>query len=227
MHQLMIEEIILRALSSSLLFEGFSRESILSALGEVNYKLVEFDAGDIYLLEGAPCRWADIVVRGSLSARMIGDSGKEVVMDVRKTGDLMAPAFIFSHQNRIPVTIEAREESLIFRMTPEDLLALMDRDSRIRLNFIRSISDISVFLAGKVRLLSLSSVRDKVVYLLHSEYKKQGNELLHLGRSRQQIADSFGIQKFSLIRCLNQLQAEGLVEVSGKDIRLLKADYFK
>lgn len=223
----MIEENILRALSSSLLFEGFSRESILSALGEVNYKLVEFDAGDIYLLEGAPCRWADIVVEGSLSARMIGDSGKEVVMDVRKTGDLMAPAFIYSHKNLIPVTIESLERSVVFRMTPEELLSLMDSDTRIRLNFIRSISDISVFLAGKVRLLSLSSVRDKVVYLLLSEYKKQGNELLHLGRSRQQIADSFGIQKFSLIRCLNQLQAEGLVEVSGKDIRLLKVDHFK
>ena len=49
----------------------------------------------------------------------------------------------------------------------------------------------------------------------------------HLGRSRQQIADSFGIQKFSLIRCLNQLQAEGLVEVPGKDIRLLKVDHFR
>ena len=223
----MIEENILRALSSSVLFEGFSRELILSALEKVNYKLVEYDAGDIYLLEGTPCRWADIVVKGSLSARMIGDSGKEVVMDVRKTGDLMAPAFIFSHQNRIPVSIEAREKSLIFRMTPEDLVSLMDRDSRIRLNFVRSISDISVFLASKVRLLSLSSVRDKVVYLLHAEYKKQGSELLHLNRSRQQIAESFGIQKFSLIRCLNELQAEGLVEVSGKDIRLLKVDHFK
>ena len=223
----MIDENILRAFSSSVLFEGFSRESILSALEGVNYKLVEFDSGDIYLLEGTPCRWADIVVEGSLSARMIGDSGKEVVMDVRKTGDLMAPAFIFSLRNRIPVTIEAREKSLLFRMSPDELLSLMDRETRIRLNFIRSISDISVFLADKVRLLSLSSVRDKVVYLLHTEYKKQGNEQLRLSRSRQQIADSFGIQKFSLIRCLNQLQAEGLVEVPGKDIRLLKVDHFR
>ena len=137
----MIEENILRALSSSVLFEGFSRESILSALEEINYKLVEFDSGDIYLLEGAPCRWADIVVEGSLSARMIGDSGKEVVMDVRKRGNLMAPAFIYSHKNLIPVTIESRERSVVFRMSPEELLSLMDREPRIRLNFIRSISD--------------------------------------------------------------------------------------
>ena len=40
-------------------------------------------------------------------------------------------------------------------------------------------------------------------------------------------AEAVGIQKFSLIRCLNELQAEGLVEVSGKDIRLLKVDHFK
>lgn len=223
----MIEETILQALSASVLFEGFSKESILSALEKVNYKMVEFDGGDIYLMEGAPCRWADIVVGGSLSARMIGDSGKEVVMDVRKTGDIMAPAFIFSHLNRIPVTIEAREKVVLFRMSPDELLSLMDRDSRIRLNFIRSISDISVFLSGKVRLLSLSSVRNKTVYLLRTEYKKQGSALIHLSRSRQQIADSFGIQKFSLIRCLNEMQAEGLVEVSGKDIHLLKVDHFK
>lgn len=223
----MIEESILQSLSSSILFEGFSREDIRSALGEIRYKLVSFSAGDIYLMEGAPCRWVDIVISGSLSARMVGYSGKEVVMDVRGRGDLMAPAFIFSSNNRIPVTIEAREDAIVFRMAPEDLLALMDRDPRFRINFIRCLSDLLAFLSGKVRLLSLSSVRDKVIYLLRAEYRKQGSEQIHLNRSRQQIADSFGIQKFSLIRCLNEMQAEGLVEVSGKDIRLLKLEHFK
>lgn len=222
-----MNELNLNALLSCKLFEGFSLESLQDIIKNLKHSVVNYSAGDIYALEGTACRSADIILRGKLKAWMVGLSSKEVVIDVRTIGHLMAPAFIFSHNNKIPVSVEVEEDSSIFRLTTEEFEKLLSGNALIRRNFIAYLSDMAVFLTEKVRVLSLSSVRDKVFYMLRSEYKKQGSAEIELNRSRTAIAQSFGIQKFSLIRCLNELQKEGLIQVDGKRIRLLKLGYFK
>ena len=54
--------------------------------------------------------------------------------------------------------------------------------------------------------------------------KLQGRQVVsevHLQRSRQEIADSFGIQKFSLLRVLSDFEKEGAIEIKGKVIKIL------
>ena len=70
-------------------------------------------------------------------------------------------------------------------------------------------------------MLALFSVREKVVSLLKQIASKQQSEVITLTRSRQQIADSFGIQKFSLLRVLATLEEEGAIRVEGKTIRIV------
>jgi len=40
--------------------------------------------------------------------------------------------------------------------------------------------------------------------------------------SRQELADHFGIQKYSLQRALNELQESGFIRINGKIIEMLK-----
>ena len=78
----------------------------------------------------------------------------------------------------------------------------------------------SAFLASKMRFLSLFSVREKVVYSLLSLSRAQGSSRVTLDKSRQAIADSFGIQKFSLLRCLAELEESGAIRVDGRTITI-------
>ena len=39
--------------------------------------------------------------------------------------------------------------------------------------------------------------------------------------SRQELADHFGIQKYSLLRCLNELKQEGVIRVEGRHVQIL------
>lgn len=214
-------------LLSCKLFEGYSAKELGAVLRDCAYSVVHMKSGEVYALEGTVCRNADIVLSGKLKAWMSGTSGKEVVMDVRGPGDFMAPAFLFSHRNTLPVSIHAESEVELFRIPRKEFEDLLRKEDRINHNFLRYISDIAVFLTEKVRLLSLSRVRDKVEFLLRKEYKRQQNDTLVLKESRQKIAESFGIQKFSLIRCLKEMQEEGLILVKGKEITLVKPEYFK
>lgn len=156
-----MEKKVTEALMRCQLFEGLSAEDIDFATAAVKHRLVRFDKDDVYALAGTPCRYADIVVEGEMTARMVGPSGKFVQMATIGVGTLVAPAYIFAKDNRLPVSVETTAPTVVFRMTPAGLYQLMKGDDRVGMNFIRQLSSTSEFLARKTQMLTLSTVREK------------------------------------------------------------------
>ena len=222
-----METKVTKALQGCPLFEGLTADEIEQVMATISYRLVHFDKNDVYVLAGSPCRYADIIVEGKMTARMVGPSGKFVQMAARVVGTLLAPAFIFSKDNKMPVSIETNMPTTVLRMSPDELLQLMKVDDRIHLNFIRQLSTVSQFLAKKVRILTLHTVREKVAIFLLEESQKRNSETFTLTKSRQEIADSFAIQKFSLQRCLNAFAAEGAILLDGKHVTIVDKQKLK
>lgn len=211
----------MKALRACPLFAGMSDIEIEMTLGNVPHQLVSLPPHDVYALAGMPCQSVDIIVSGVLICRMAALSGKQVEVSRLRSGNLVAPAFIFSKDRSLPVSVETDGRVELFRMKPDSLKSLIDNDDAIRMNFIRILSNIDVFLTQKMKILSLFTVREKVAYLLLERAGEQGSNEIHLERSRQEIADSFGIQKFSLLRVLSDLEKEGAIEIKGKIIKIL------
>lgn len=214
-------------LTNSPLFNGLTAKEIKELLQTVNYKIVEYPAKEIYTLAGMPCKYADFILKGELISRMTGLSGKQVQIDRLKACVLIAPAFIFAKNNAMPVSVETAQHTTIMRMMPSELKHLIDANERIRMNFIQLLSSIDVFLTQKLRMLSLFTVREKVAYFLMKAAKEQQSRTIKLSNSRQEIADTFGIQKFSLLRCLSEFEDNGAIKIDGKQITILNSDKMK
>ena len=216
-----MESDVIKALSSCPLFAGMSELEIEIMLGSVNYQLISMPSHELYALAGMPCRYVDVVIKGKLICRMAALSGKQVEVSRLHSGNMVAPAFIFSKDRSLPVSVETDGKVQLFRMRPEELKRLIDVDETIRMNYIRILSNIDVFLTQKMKVLSLFTIREKVAYLLMERSGEQGSNEVHLERSRQEIADSFGIQKFSLLRVLSDFEKEGAIEIHGRTIKIL------
>lgn len=214
-------------LTNSPFFNGLTAKEIKELLQTVNYKIVEYPAKEIYTLAGMPCKYADFILKGELISRMTGLSGKQVQIDRLKACVLIAPAFIFAKNNAMPVSVETAQHTTIMRMMPSELKHLIDTNERIRMNFIQLLSSIDVFLTQKLRMLSLFTVREKVAYFLMKAAKEQQSRTIKLNNSRQEIADTFGIQKFSLLRCLSEFEDNGAIKIDGKQITILNSDKMK
>ena len=210
-----MEKIIKNALTRCPLFNDVSEQRLEQIVASAKHKLVKFDKKDIYILAGMPYRHVDIVVEGEMVARMVSLSGKSVEVSRLVVGDLVAPAFIFAKDNLMPVSVETEKETTVMRVE------LIDTDPVLRRNFIATLSNIDVFLTKKMRVLSLFTVREKVGYFLKEASGKQGSNVVLLDKSRQEIAESFGIQKFSLLRTMSELQEAGAIRVEGKRITIL------
>lgn len=222
-----MDKAICEVLQRCPLFNGFSGKEIEEILQIAGYRMVDYPPKEVYTLAGMPCKYADFIIEGEMVARMTGLSGRQVQIDRLKTGTMVAPAFIFARKNVMPVSVETSKKTRILRMQPSDLKMLIDSNERLRMNFIEQLSTIDVFLTGKLRMLSLFTVREKIAYFLIKVAKEQNSRTIMLDKSRQEIADMFGIQKFSLLRCLSELEDNGAIKIEGKQITILNADKMK
>lgn len=216
-----MEEKIISMLAKCPLFAGMNAIQIKLTLEAISHRMVTLPSHEVYALAGMPCKYADIIIKGRLISRMSSISGKQVEVSRLEQGNIVAPAFIFAKNTAFPVSVETDGEVELFRMRPEELKKLIDTDDKIRENFIRILSNINVFLTHKMKVLSLFTVKEKVAHLLLEMARKQDSEKIKLNRSRQEIADSFGIQKFSLLRVLADFEKVGALSINGKEITII------
>lgn len=203
------------------LFHGIDSDDIVTLMHAVRYRVVRYAKGEFFAMTGDTCLHIDIVVKGEMTAKMISPSGRAIRMSLHHSGNMLAPAFLYAVDNVYPVTVEASTECYVFRLMPEDLEALFSVEPKLYMNFIKVLSNIVSFLTKRVSMLSMN-VRERICFFLYEEMRRQGTTHLLLNHSRQHIADSFGIQKFSLQRCMNELKQEGIIDFSGKSIDILK-----
>ena len=216
-----MEQRVLNALTKCPLFAGMAPVEIEIAMAGVTYSIVNYDSHDIYALTGMPCKTLDIVIRGVLVCRMSSLAGKQVEVSRLHEGNLVAPAFILGKDTNMPVGVETDTDVTVLRMQKTVFHHLIGTHEQIRDNFIRVLSNINAFLTHRMRILTLFTVKEKVAYLLLELAGEQGSNVIHLSQSRQEIADSFGIQKFSLLRVLADFAKAGAIKINGREVTIL------
>ena len=198
----------LQGLKQCPLFRNLEESEIIALMHTVSYRIYRCRKGQIWVSAGSVCQYADIIISGEMVAYVTGPSGNIIRMAAHQSGKLLAPAFLFA------------TETTVLRLSPSDFDKMMHHDQRLMQNYIQLLSNIISQLTKKVRMLSMS-VREKVcIFLMEQSRQQQTNNIL-LPMSRQEIADYFGIQKYSLLRCLNELKREGAIRVEGRHIQLL------
>ena len=210
----------LQGLKRCPLFRNLEESEIITLMHTVRYRVFRCRKGQIWVSAGSVCQYADIIISGEMVAYVTGPSGNVIRMVAHQSGQLLAPAFLFAADNQYPVTVEATTETSVLRLSLADFDKMMHDDLRLMQNYILLLSNIISQLTKKVRMLSMS-VREKVCLFLMEQSRWQQTNHILLSMSRQELADHFGIQKYSLQRCLNDLKQEGAIRVEGRHIQLL------
>ena len=216
----MIDEKYFREMLRCPLFERMDTTEAINLMAPADHRIIELQRDEIHLLEGEHHRNLEIILAGELRTRMLSPTGKSLQMTRLSAGDVIAPAFIYSNNNGMPVEVEAVCNSVLLRIPGDVFQQLIDNNATIRWNFIRLISTKCENLTHRLRLASLYSVEEKVRHMLDLLVRKQYSMTITLDKSRQEIADMFGIQKYSLQRCLTELAARGEIILEGKRITL-------
>ena len=176
---------------------------------------------DVYLEGDEPAR-VYFVQAGRVKTVKTTDGGKELITGLYGPGEFFGYLALLDHTPH-PDSAVAVEDSELVYIPQDDFAQLLLRNPEVSQQFIR-------LLAGRVReretqllAMAYSSIRRRVAdALLHLHAQAGPAGTIQL--SRDDLAAVVGTAPESLIRTLSEFRADGLIELTPKNIRVLEPE---
>ena len=124
-------------------------------------------------------------------------------------------------ENRFPVNVIAISDGEILSIEKPDFLKLLMRNDMILVNFLNMISNRSQFLSEKIKFLNFKTIKGKLAHYILQKAENDKSSII-LDMTQNDLADFFGVARPSVSRALGELEEEGFIEASGKNIRILE-----
>ena len=190
-----------KKLAEAPVFRGLSERFLENFIGRTPNALREFGIGDFIALQGTVCQSLYLLYSGRVTIEEI------------EAPRLLAPAFIFATDNRFPVNITTLTNCEVLVLNRTDFVDLMHREKIVMQNFLRIISDRSIFLSRKLNAFALQDLKTRLLAYLREHENP---------RSRQEIADILGVARPSLARVLSELADEGYLRIEKRKITVVQ-----
>ncbi|MCM8569298.1 response regulator [Gramella jeungdoensis] len=192
-----------------------------------DYPLEEFKKGDTIYEKGKKSNFFYLVKRGVVKAHRMDNQGKELITELYKDDD-----FFGNHANDPQSAYEdyatAMEDTQLYVVSREEFHKILARNPRITLQLVEVLNNNLSELKRQLMDMAYGSVRKKTAntILLFAERIKK-HPLKSIRISRADLAGVAGMAPESLIRTLSEFKKEGLIEIEGRNIKLVDSEALK
>ena len=162
----------------------------------------EYPAGRRMFNPGDPCRALMVLVEGQAESRMMGEEGRELLVDHLKAPMLLAPAFLFATPNIVPVEVTAVTDCVVWHINREAFFEFLQQEPTVLRVFLEVLSNRGHFLSSKMRTFAVNSLRNRILEYLEAK---------GCITSVADVAQQLGATRPSLSRVLSDMLDEGLV----------------
>jgi len=187
------------------------------------YQLLEFKKGDFIYEKGKHSNFFYLVKRGVVKTHHNDDKGKELITSLYKTGDFFGNSSE-DPQASNPDYATAMETTELYAVSRESFYDLLLHNPHISIKLVEILNNNLVGLKKQLMNMAYGSVRKKTAntILLFAE-KIEKYPLQTIRISRSDLASVAGMAPESLIRTLSEFKKEGLIEIEGRNIKLINS----
>ena len=197
------------SLNKAFLFKGLSKEDIESILKTINYYTKSYVNEEYIAFRGDKVDSYVILIEGELVAEMQKINGKVIKIETLLPFADIAPAFLFGVDNTFPVDLYATQNSKLLFIPKEELLKLLQKNTKILENTLNSFSNRTQFLSKKL-WFSNKTIEEKLATHILENLDK--NNQWHIKKSITDLANIFGVSRPSLSRVITSLVEENILE---------------
>jgi CRP-like cAMP-binding protein len=215
-----------KKLSQSPVFEGLHPQEIKQLLNSVQYSYRTYHKGNNLAFRGDTCDSLMILIEGTVKGEMLDLSGKLMEVETIHAPLPLAPAFIFSKDNRFPVDIVAQEDLTVIFISKSSLIMLFQTHQGILNNFLNIISNRANFLSNRLYFMSFKTIKEKFIHFLLSIAKSDSDKIT-LPKSQQELSEFFGVTRPSLARVIGELKKENIIEIKGRSLIIKNKNLLK
>ncbi len=192
-----------------------------------NYRLHEFKKGETIYEKGKQSNFFYLVRRGVVKAHRMDSQGKELITELYKQDDFFGnPAS--DPQSSYEDYATAMENSQLYAVSREEFHKLLSNNPKITIQLIEVLNHNLSELKQQLMDMAYGSVRKKTAntILLFAE-RIEKHPLKSIRISRADLAGVAGMAPESLIRTLSEFKKEALIEIEGRNIKLLDSEGLK
>lgn len=211
-------------------FSTLRRTALFADLSEDELRVLgeravsrKFTSGEIVFEEGDTCQGLWVVETGRVKIFKSAASGREQVLAFEGPGGSVAELPVFDGGSYPASAIAVVDSTLLF-VSKEDFRFLCLKCPEVALKVLRVVGGRLRSLVGIIEELSFSTVQHRLASLLlrlarAGERTQHGVQVV-LPANRQEVASQIGTVRELVSRGLARLQAQGIIEIEGRNITI-------
>jgi CRP-like cAMP-binding protein len=208
------------------LFAGLKDEELKRIRTIANLRQV--GKREILFSDGEEAKGFYVILSGKIKLYKISPEGKEQILHIVSAPDAFAEAALFV-EGSYPAFAEALTESQLLFFPKRDFIQLIERNPKLSINMIVSLSHFLRRFASLIEELSLKEVSSRMAkYLidLSMRLSKEGknSKEVELDLSKTQLASKLGTISETLSRTLAKMKAKGIIDVKRNRILILNRE---
>jgi CRP-like cAMP-binding protein len=179
--------------------------------------------GELIFNRGDPCVGFHLVVYGQVKLAFLSPQGGEKVIEIIGAGGSFGEALMFMEKPYI-VMAQALADTMLLHVSKDVVFAEIGRDPKFARKMLAGMSRRLHGLISDVESYSLQSGTQRVVgYLLRDDPHTADGEplVVTLPTSKAIVASRLNVTPEHFSRILHDLVAAGLIEVDGRDVRIV------
>lgn len=183
------------------------------------------DRGEILFQKGDIPHGFYILIEGRITLAFPSEQGAERILEVIKPGETFGEALMFLRQP-YPIFSQATVDSLLLDIPEDAIDTLLDKDCHLAKRMLAGISIRLHELISTLEACSMRSSAQRVACMLfHAAPAKGAQEYdVQLPAAKHVIASQLNLTPETFSRVLHVLTEAGMIEVSGRVIKVLNAD---
>lgn len=187
-----------------------------------------YPPGELLFTEGEPCSGLFIVVSGRVRIFKISPSGREQVLSIDGPGGSIAELPVFDG-GPYPASASAMQNSELLFISRKDFRAICLQHPDVALKVLQVVGARLRRLVGIIEELSFTTVRHRLISWLLRQARTEGRPIergqtFSLQASHQELASQIGTVRELVSRNIARLQAQGFIEVNGREVTILDAE---
>jgi len=216
----------MEVLKKNSLFKGVEEKSLKQMLERETIKLVSYNKNTIIAQENECCQRLGLIVEGEISVQKISLNGALIKIQSYKENENFGAALLYNHEHQYPFTLIAAINTTILYITIEQVDFLMESSVCFCKNYINFLSGRVRLFNRKIHILSHKYVRERLILFYAGEARKVGKTEFETEYSKTEISDLIGVARPSVSRELKNMQQEGLLEIEGRRVKLIRKELF-
>lgn len=184
-----------------------------------------YKRGELILREGTYPHGIFCINSGKVKLTKLGEEGKEQIIALAKPGDVLGYKAILSG-DPYSASATALEETSICFVPKELFFGMLEKNINLSLQLMKLLSSEVSNMRKQVTHMAQKPVRERMAEALLFIKQVYGyendNSTLNVILSREEIANIVGTATETSIRLLSEFNKDGIIELKGKKIKVLK-----